>query len=311
MKKNALTQSMTAAALVAAAIAAAVAPVTVSAAALLGPELASFSTLAGGYATYGAGALVSGQVGAVTYVVGGAGSSSGGDVVNTATVATALSQIATAQSALKAMTTDVILLPTLSGNVTLIPGVYGATALTTAAGSILTLDGGGANNPIWVFNIPTYLVTGASTEIKIINAGAGASVLWNTGGYTTLGASTNFLGTILAGTYISQGAGSTMACGNTFALSYISIPAGANVTSSHCAGSGSWAGSVNGMGTGLDIVNGAAVASVMSVPGGGMSDLVVSGVPEPETYALLLAGLGVLAFKVRRNKLSNKRRDQV
>lgn len=254
--------------------------------------------------------MVSGKVGAITYVVGGAGSLSGGDSVNTATVATALSQIATAKSALNGMQTDTTLLPTLSGNVRLTPGVYGAAALTTAAGSVLNLDGGGAESPIWVFNIPTYLVTGANTEIKITNAGAGASVFWNTGGYTSLGASTNFLGTILAGTYISQGAGANLACGNTFAMSYISIPAGSDVKSSDCAGSGSWAGSVRGMGVGLDIVNGVAVAAISTLAAKGMGlglDSVngpavasVSAIPEPETYALLLAGLGVLAFKARR-----------
>ncbi|MGS0758104.1 ice-binding family protein, partial [Roseateles sp. GG27B] len=118
--------------------------------------------------------------------MGGAGAISGGDSVNTAAIATALGQLVTAKTALNAMATNTTLLPTIGGNVTLKPAVYGATALTFAANSVLTLDGGEASNPIWVFNIPTYLVTGANTEIKIINAGTDASVEWNTGGYTTL-----------------------------------------------------------------------------------------------------------------------------
>lgn len=283
MTKNKLNMLVSAAVV---AIAAAATPITASATALLGNELASFSILAGGYATYGAGAIVSGKIGAVGYVVGGAGSSSGGDFTNTPVVATALSQLTSAQSALNAMTTTNTLFPTLSGNVTFNPGVYSASALTTAAGSVLTLDGGGANNPTWVFNIPTYLVTGAGTQIKIVNAGSGASVLWNTGGYASLGAGTNFLGTILSGAYISEGAGTTMGCGNTYAQSYISVPVGSNVTSSNCLGTGTWAGSPKGLGMGLDITNGIAVAAV----------------PEPQTYALLMLGLGVVAFRVRRNK---------
>lgn len=293
MTKNKLNMLVSAA--VVAAAAAAI-PVTANAAALLGTDLASFSILAGGYATYGASATVSGPIGAVSYVVGGAGSSSGGDIVNKPQVVAGLAQLASAQAALNAMPTTTTLAPTVSGNVTYTPGVYSAPALVTAAGSILTLDGGGASNPTWVFNIPTYLVTGAGTQIKIINSGTGASVLWNTGGYAALGASTMMLGTILSGAYISEGGGATMGCGNVYSQSYISVPAGSNVTSTNCLGTGSWAGSPKGLGMGLDIVGGVAVASAAPVV----------AVPEPQTYAMLMLGLGVVAFKVRRNKQSDK-----
>lgn len=276
--------------LIACACAPAYAQTTSSPVPLFGTDLAGFSMLAGGYATYGAGATVSGNVGAMTYVVGGADSKSGGDYTGTPAVSAALEQLASAQSALKNMGAGTVLAPTMAGSVTLAPGVYSASALTTAAGSTLTLDGGGALNPVWVFNIDTYLVTGALTTIQLSNAGDAASVLWNTGGYTSLGASTSLIGSILSGAYISQGAGASVACGNAFAASYISVPAGANVQSSNCAASGSWDGSVKGMGSGVEIVDGVASAMVMSA------------VPEPETYAMLLAGLGLLGFIMRRRK---------
>jgi Ca2+-binding RTX toxin-like protein len=47
---------------------------------------------------------------------------------------------------------------------------------------------------------------GANTIIEIINAGEGASVLWNTGGYTSIGAEAKILGTIYSGGYLSAGA---------------------------------------------------------------------------------------------------------
>ena len=261
---------------------------------LLGADLTSFSVLAGGYATYGAGATIGGDVGAVTYVVGGAGSTSLANYTNTANVISALSELSTAQSALNNMGAGTVLAPTMAGAVTLTPGIYSASALTTAAGTTITLDGGGLDNPVWVFNISTYLVTGAATKIVIENAGANASVFWNTTGYTTLGAGTDFVGTVLANAYISEGAGANISCGNAYSASYISVPAGADLQSTNCAGSGTWAGSVSGLGNGLDIVNGVAVAAV--------STSASTAVPEPKSIIMLLTGLLLMSLLMARRK---------
>jgi hypothetical protein len=272
------------------------APMQASATPLIGTDLAGFSVLAGGYASYGAGTTIGGDVGAVTYVVGGAGSVSQGDFTNTSGVIAALGELSTAQSALLNMGTGTVLSPTMAGAVTLAPGVYSASALTTAANTIITLDGGGLDNPVWVFNVSTYLVTGASTKVLIENAGANATILWNTGGYTALGASTDFMGTVLSSAYISAGAGSTISCGNTYAASYISMPAGANLQSSNCAGTQTWAGSVHGLGNGLDIVNGIAVSAIAQTP----SDANPLPVPEPKTYTMLLGGLLLMSLMLSR-----------
>lgn len=258
---------------------------------LIGSDLQSFSVVAGGYATYGAGAAVQGQIGAATYIVGGAGSSSGGDYQYGGTrVDNALAQIATAQSALSLMGAGTTILPTMSGQVTLNSGIYDATALTTAANTTLILDGGGQASPFWVFNIPTYLVTGAATRIEIVNAGPNATVLWNLGGYAALGADTQFIGTILATTYISEGVGADIVCGNAYSSSYISIPAGGVSTSNDCKASGTWAGAVNGLNGRLQIADGRAVVPAV---------LVIS---EPGTGLLLLAGLGALGLVAHRRR---------
>ncbi|MBC7513951.1 MAG: DUF3494 domain-containing protein [Herminiimonas sp.] len=264
---------------------------------LVGVELARFSVLAGGYATYGAGANVSGEVGATSYITGGAGSNSAADRTNTVSVTGALGEMAAAQIALNNMGTGTVLGATMAGNQTLIPGVYSASALTTAAGTILTLDGGGADNPYWIFNIPTYLVTGASTKIDVVNAGANASVVWNTGGYFSMGAGTSFLGTVMSGAYITQGAGSKFQCGNLFAASYVAISAGSHVSSTNCHGNATWAGSESGLGAGLDIVDGAvqarlALPRLLLVESAGQAEPVP--VPEPGTIAMLLLGLGLI-----------------
>lgn len=265
---------------------------------LIGAELAKFSVLAGGYVTYGASANFSHEVGAVSYITAGADSTSAGNRINTAGVRGALNELAAAQKALTNMSTGTVLDATMSGSVTLNPGVHSASALTTAAGTVLTLDGRNADNPFWVFNIPTYLVTGASTKIELVNAGANASVVWNTGGYFTTGASTSFIGTVLSGAYISQGADTLFNCGNLFSASYVSMGAGARMTSTNCLGNTTWAGSEFGMGAGLDIVGGDAQAR-----GAPMSEsAALAQVPEPGTIPLLLLGLGLLGVlgKLRR-----------
>lgn len=269
--------------------------VSASATPLIGEDLARFSVVSGGYATYGAGAVVSGQMGAVTYVVGGAGSSSGGDNVNTSGVNNAMVQLSMAQQALNRMDDATVLSPTVGGIIDLKPGVYTASALTTAAGTTLNLDGGGIDNPYWVFNIPTYLVTGASTKINIVNAGANASVFWNTGGYVAMGASTSFLGTVLSGAYISQGAGSDFACGNLFASSYVSVAAGSRLTSTNCEGTDAWAGSLLGLGAGLDIVNGVAQSRIKL-------SAAPTDISEPGSLMMLFGGLGLIAYTSRLNK---------
>ena len=262
----------------------------VSATPLIGAELAKFSVLAGGYVSYGAGARFSNEVGAMSYITPGAGSVSAGERVDTAGVSAALGELAAAQRALTDMGTGTVLGATMAGSLSLVPGVYSASALTTAAGTVLTLDGDGVDNPFWIFNIPTYLVTGASTTIKLVNAGANASVVWNTGEYFTTGASTSFVGTVLSGAYISQGADTLFNCGNLFSASYVSMGAGSRMSSTNCLGSGLWAGSEFGMGAGLDIVHGDVQAHLAPVH----ESAAPGQIPEPGTIPMLLLGLGLL-----------------
>jgi len=257
---------------------------------LIGVDLASFSILSGGYISYGAETSVNGSIGAISYITPGNLGPSSSLYLNTPSVTSGLAELLDAKSALNNMVAGALLSTTLSGNNTFTPGVYSASDLTTAAGSLLTLDGNGEVNPYWVFNIVTYLSLGEATQIHIINAGSNSGVFWNTGGYASLGANSSFLGTLLSSGYISEGAGASIPCGSAYSLSYVSVGAGATVGSGICESIGSWAGSITSLSGSLDIINGVAFSSIFSA------------VPEADTSAMLLMGVSFMGLIARRRK---------
>jgi hypothetical protein len=258
----------------------------------------------GAVGTMGAGALVNGNyvtglagtVGANAQVVGnfdvggvralGASATIGGTRGTTSlatttdltqalagSLASAKTQLDAEKVTLSAMGTGTALAATMPTSTTFNAGVYSAASWTTTASTTLYLDGQNKANQTWVFNITDILSTGASSKIELINAGANSQIFWNTGGYASLGADSTFLGTVLATTYISVGANAVVsnlagsACGGLFSsTSYVSIGAGARVGSGGCS----------------------AIASI------------TSAVPESQSYAMLLAGLGLIGTITRR-----------
>ncbi|MEO5974104.1 MAG: ice-binding family protein [Ilumatobacteraceae bacterium] len=98
-------------------------------------------------------------------------------------------------------------------NLTLAAGVYRVGSATTAqltAGN-LTLDGENNPNAIWIFQIPgTSLTTAASTKILLTRQAQACNVYWQVGSSATLGASSTFVGNILADTSITVGTSATV-----------------------------------------------------------------------------------------------------
>ena len=254
----------------------------------------SGNMLSGGAATVGANASVAGKVAALGAVTLSASSTNHGAGTLSALPANVQSdaqsdaqQIGAAQAALKNMGQGTALGTTMTLDTTLYPGVFSAANLSTTAGITLTLDGQNRSNQSWVFNIDDYLVTGAAMKIVLVNADASSSVIWNSGGYTSLGASGEFIGTVLAKDYVSVGAGTSVtgvgsACGGLFsATSYVSTGDGARIGGKGCSG----------IGSGFDIVDGTAVRSI-DIP----------AVPEPSSYAMLVAGLALLGLMRQRKQ---------
>jgi len=88
-------------------------------------------------------------------------------------------------------------------------GVYAApTSLALGgAGASVTLDG--ENNPdaVFIFQIGSTLVTGASSTVSLVNGAQACNVFWIVGSSATLGANSTFNGTILAAASASLGDG--------------------------------------------------------------------------------------------------------
>ncbi|MFT5680930.1 MAG: serine acetyltransferase, partial [Myxococcota bacterium] len=206
----------------------------------LGASSEVYTDLQSGTAvTLGASSQVVGDLEYGTVVTYGAGSASGSDTNNT-TVPVIVDEhqgVLDAQSALDAMTGGTDILPgNIATNQTFTAGVYDVDGLlTVTAGVTLTLDAENQDGD-FIFNISNYLTFGASVNVVVINGTDNTRVIWNaTGGYVSIGANANIVGTILARDYVSTGADSSVTgvgdyCGAVYSgASYVSIGAGAVV----------------------------------------------------------------------------------
>jgi predicted acyltransferase (DUF342 family) len=148
----------------------------------------------------------------------------------------------------------------------LLAGVYSTPGfLATAAGTTILLDAQGLDNQSFIFNIGTYLTTGASTSVTLINPGLNNTVYWNVGTYVATGTSTMFSGTIVANGYISIGANNTVLSSNPYS-------------------------------GGLYSINSYVVSGADSVIGRPVSP---SPVPEPAAWAMMVIGLGAIGTSLR------------
>ena len=183
---------------------------------------ASFSVLAGGAVTMGAGATVSANVGVSPgpAVTGPTDANVGGEVHrNDAEAIQAQSDLLVAYNdaagrASTAVTAD------LGGQV-LASGVYhsaAAFALTT----MLTLDGRGNSDAVFIFQTDAALNTTASSRVILTGNAQASNVFWQVTAAATLGENSTFAGTILAKEAITTGAGTTV---NGRALSYTAAAA--------------------------------------------------------------------------------------
>jgi hypothetical protein len=115
----------------------------------------------------------------------------------------------TAYGYLKGLTCTHTLANTDLSGITLLPGVYctGAGFFALSATN-LYLDARGDANAQFIFQTATTVITAASTNIILLNGALVKNIYWQVGTSATLGASSSFVGQILA--YVSITVGATV-----------------------------------------------------------------------------------------------------
>jgi hypothetical protein len=189
---------------------------------ILDSTLASFAVLGGSSVTNTGPTTLTGDLGVInnsspTGITGfygtlandGPGTVTGSIHQGDAFAMTAGVQLAGSISTLDQMGSGTLLGSDLTGDI-LAPGVYTVPAGTTNLTGTLTLNGGGNADAVWVFQMPSTLITSTGAIVNVINAGAGAGVYWNVGSSATLGTNTTFAGNILANTSITMSSGVTL-----------------------------------------------------------------------------------------------------
>lgn len=261
---------------------------------ILGPDLSAFAILGGaGVTVAGTGSVITGSVGGCCNAVAVTGypagfTDSGGTVYLAADPATTAAQteLGIAMTALLGMTAGAS--EATLDNITLGPGVYSVSA--TDLNTILTLDGGGNANALWVFQFASALTTASSSQVILKNTGAGAGVYWvlgASGGSATLGSSSTFVGNILAYAAITVGTTATDSCGRLLTQTESVSLDGTDTIGIGC--SGALAGS-NGLSGGGTLNNGV------------ITPLAPSDVPEPSAFFCLASCLAGLAIERLRSR---------
>jgi len=265
---------------------------------ILGSDLASFAVLGAETVTNVPTSTIFGSVGVAPgtalpgfiFVSGLATADSqvtGGLVhSNTAVANSAQAQLTTARTNLGNLGPGTLI--TSPGSVdlaglTLTPGVYTVNAGVSNLTGTLTLDGQGDANAFWLFQMASTFITSPGSVVNVIGTGTGAGIFWNVGSSATIDTTTSFQGNILALTSIALNTNATIGCGRALAdVGEVTLQK--NTISIGCQG------------TGLEFVPGVGVVDTID-------KTVVAAVPEPEIYAMMAVGLGLMGWVGRRKRL--------
>ena len=96
------------------------------------------------------------------------------------------------------------------GGKTLSPGLYVSGSSMGIASGDLTLDAGGNQDAVWVFQIATTFVAMVNRGVKLTGNAKADNVFWNVGSSATIGVGAFLLGNFLTSTSITVQTGATM-----------------------------------------------------------------------------------------------------
>ncbi|KAJ1639992.1 hypothetical protein T492DRAFT_832435 [Pavlovales sp. CCMP2436] len=172
--------------------------------------------------TFGAGAAVNGDFGALAAITFGRGAVHGPDSLSTEAIT----------GALKTANEDG---PWPAGSVSsvdifssvVLPGAYNiGTAVIVPAGLDITIDGEGDPNATFIFIVKAATTFGAGVSFLPVNGAKAGNVFWKVGGALTAGAGANVVGTFLVNGAGTLGAGATLE-GRLFSQAAVTLGAGA------------------------------------------------------------------------------------
>jgi hypothetical protein len=167
----------------------------------------SFAVLAGAGITNTGATAVTGDIGsfATTTIDGGItqppGSTNHGGDTDTQNAKTALTNAMTVAAGAQPRS------PVAAGQLgglLLSAGVYNSGSSLDVTG-VLTLDGGGSYDSVFIFQAGSDLTTASSSTVVLTNGAQACNVFWQVGSSATLGSDSTLVGTVLADTAISLG----------------------------------------------------------------------------------------------------------
>jgi hypothetical protein len=163
----------------------------------------AMSTVHGGDMGVSPGTSITGS-----YTFDGEGQHAGGMVLDSSDFA---ASVLVAHAAAMEVRADENAMEIEIGGLTFTPGTYrSGSAINFAYGTVVTLDGLNATNPVFLFQAGSTLVTAADTSFILKNGAKAENVYWALGAAATLGANSVLEGSILAGTAITFGTKSAL-----------------------------------------------------------------------------------------------------
>ena len=104
-----------------------------------------------------------------------------------------------------------ILGPGVLDGKTFTAGTYSsATTINLGVGQTVTLDGGGNQNAVFIFQAGTSINFDVSSVVKLINGAAARNIVWVAGSGITLGTSALVNGNLMGNTTVALGTGATL-----------------------------------------------------------------------------------------------------
>ncbi|MFI6124223.1 ice-binding family protein [Streptomyces sp. NPDC051064] len=104
---------------------------------------------------------------------------------------------------------DFALAPGIGAGQTLAPGVHHASVGLGITGDLI-LDADGDSSAVWVFQVPESLTTASNSRILLTDGASACNVYWQIGVTATLGTTSTFVGTLMAGTSITVDQGTNI-----------------------------------------------------------------------------------------------------